>query len=287
MPELAVTPDNRLTEVLDLFVRNNVALNTQQTYGRALQLYFDWLGSSDPFHISFDQAIDYRTYLMAKFSPATSASYLSAVKAFYKLLQGLGHTSLNVWPLVKTPKAPTGSSTRALTDDEMDEVTGTMGEWSHRDKTMLNLLYEAALRRDEVASLPVAALIQGRDGYALQITGKGQKTRLVGITSRLARDIEAIIETDPTREFVFPGRTKGHITPRAINKIMDKAGIHPHQLRHTHITEAHEGGCRLADISMTVGHSDPRTTMRYLDKRNAVSNSTGRIIGRRKVQGAE
>ena len=219
---------------------------------------------------------------MEKYAPATAASYLSAVKALYRLLQGLGHTVLNVWPLVKTPKTPTISTTRALTEDEMNKVADTMAEWSLRDRTMFNLLYEAALRRDEVASLPVAALIEGRDGYLLQITGKGDKTRLVGITSQLARDINAVIAANPLgREWVFPGRFEGHITARAINKIMDKLGIHPHQLRHTHITEAHENGSMLADISNTVGHSDPRTTMRYLDGRNAVVQSTARKVGRR------
>lgn len=282
MTELATLPDSRLSEVLDLFLRNNVALNTQATYGRALELYFEWLGQHDPLHLTFNQAIDYRTHLIEKYSPATAASYLSAVKSFYRLLQGLGYTDLNVWPLVKTPKAPSVSSTRALTEAEMDGVSDTIAQWRHRDRTMLNLLYEAALRRDEVASLPVAALIEGRDGYTLQITGKGDKTRLVGITSQLARDIYAVIAENPVgSEWVFPGRSKGHITPRAINKIMDKVGIHPHELRHTHITEAHENGSMLADISNTVGHSDPRTTMRYLDKRDAVVKSTARTVGRR------
>ena len=42
MTELATLPDCRLSEVLDLFLRNNVALNTQATYGRAIGLYFEW-----------------------------------------------------------------------------------------------------------------------------------------------------------------------------------------------------------------------------------------------------
>lgn len=39
--------------------------------------------------------------------------------------------------------------------------------------------------------------------------------------------------------------------------------VHPHMLRHTHVTTMLDAGVDLKDVQIAARHADPRTTMRY------------------------
>ena len=282
--------NNELTvsSVSDLFLRAYIAPNTASTYGRALQTYLSWLADRNPFEPDPKQAlayaIEYRDHIMSEYSKSTASSYVSAIKAFYKMAKGLGAIQLNVWEMVKVPTPPSISSTRALDHHQLVAAHGSAEALGSRDLLIFRLLYEAALRREEVSSLPADALELTADGYALKIVGKGDKTAMVGISDDLAHAIQKQILDNPKGcKHVFPGYKDGPINPRHINFILDKIdpNIHPHQLRHTHATEAIEGGSDVVDVSRTLRHSSIQTTMRYIDRRNSVTKSTARLIGRK------
>lgn len=286
--------DNELqtvAEISDLFTRAYVSPNTANTYGRALAQYLEWLNGRHPFdsdpRSAMETALQYRDHVMAKYAVASTSSHLAAIKSFYRLAKSLGVITINVWELVKSPTPSQISSTRALSPEKIQSAYVSAEALGPRDLLVFRLLYEAALRREEVATLPAEALEWTSEGYALRITGKGDKTALVGITDDLAHEIQQQILRNPKGcAHVFPGYSGKCISVRHVNTILEKIDpeIHPHQLRHTHATEAIENGNDLIDVSRTLRHSSIQTTMRYVDRRNAIMNSTARKIGRKNCE---
>lgn len=135
---------------------------------------------------------------------------------------------------------------------------------------LIELLYGSGLRASELVSLPRAAASIGRP--LLAITGKGDKQRLVPISSR-ARDALArwlAVSTAETR-WLFPSRT-GHISRIRLYQLVkefaatagiDPARVSPHVLRHAFATHLLEGGADLRTLQTFLGHADIATTQIY------------------------
>ncbi len=278
-----------LTRICDLFTRAYIQPNTAQTYGRALQHYLEWLNGLSPFDGSpeeqMEKALQYREFVIGNFGLSTQATYLSAVKSFHRLAKGIGITPVNVWELVKIPKPPSESTTQVASPDQLERAYRSAEKLGPRQLLVFRLLYEAALRREEVAGLPVSCLCHSAvNGYYLQVTGKGEKTGTIGITDDLAHAIQQEILQHPDSPWLFPGYKGTHIAPRHVNRIIDAIDpeMHPHQLRHTHATEAIEGGEDITIVAETLRHSSIDTTRRYLHRRDAIVKSTARKVGRKK-----
>src|ERR1035438_8564823 len=138
------------------FLRNQVSLNTQGTYGRALDRYRGLCRDSglDPATISLEQAVDYRANVQEHFAESSSALHVSAPKSFYKLLKEIGILQLNIWAAVKAPGAPKTSQTESLDQDQLRALYSKAEHSGQRDLLIVRLLYEAAMRREELASTP-------------------------------------------------------------------------------------------------------------------------------------
>lgn len=261
------------------FLRNQMSLNTQSTYGRALERYFNWCREQgiDPAAITLEQAVDYRQHVSSQFSASSAALHIAALKSFYKLLKDIGVLQLNIWAAVKVPVAPKTSQTKALDQDQLRELYGKAEKSGQRDLLVVRLLYEAAMRREEVSALPKDSLVRGIDGWALLIKGKGDKDVKVGITDDLAHAIAAWAKKTES-PWLFPGRGDKHLDKRQINNIVERFGIHPHQLRHSFVTAGLKQGIPIEDVSRTVRHENIQTTMRYYDERLRVMNSASRKL---------
>lgn len=266
---------------LDLFLRNQTNENTRASYSHALGLFQGWL-SKPLCEVGLDTALQYRDHLAAHYSAATAQQYLSAVKAFYRMLKDLGVLQINVWAVVKGFPVSTVSTTVALTSGETDKVYASVSGWALKERLVIRLLYEAGLRRAEVAGLHAAALQRGPQGWYLKLTGKGSKEAVVGITDSLAEDLKAQT-TLSGGTWVFPGRAdnaSGHVSLRWVNLVVDRLGpdFHPHRFRHSHTTHALLNGVSLQDVSRTLRHASVQTTMRYFSAIEAVERSSARRV---------
>jgi site-specific recombinase XerD len=263
------------------FLANQRSENTRSSYMRALDRYFGWCKQQGitPAAITLNQAIRYRDEVEKEYAASTAALHVSAIKALYKMMHDVGYITLNRWAAVKGPKAPTVSKTEALGTDQVREIYAQAEKEGLRDLLVVRLLYEVPLRREEVADLPKASLRhRGDEGWLLLVKGKGDKTAEVGITDDLAHAITTQIAA-VEGPWIFPGREAGeHLNKRQINRIADKYGFHPHQLRHSFVTNSIKQGIELPDISRTVRHSKITTTMRYFDQRETVRRSASRRL---------
>ena len=139
-----------------------------------------------------------------------------------------------------------------------------------RNLALLELLYGSGLRASELVSLPRRAFRPGQPFLILR--GKGDKERLVPVSSRAERGGRALVGASwPDGAWLFPSRT-GHLSRVRLFQILRalaaEAGIapervSPHVLRHAFATHLLAGGADLRALQTLLGHADIATTQIY------------------------
>ena len=126
------------------------------------------------------------------------------------------------------------------------------------------LLY-TGLRVSEFVALNRSDVHIGeRSGQVIVRDGKGGIARTVPLPSEaryhLRRYLESREDDDPA---LFLSNFKKRISIRAVQRIFEKLGVHPHMLRHTYGRELVSSGIDIATVAELMGHSDVNVTRRY------------------------
>ncbi len=137
-----------------------------------------------------------------------------------------------------------------------------------RDKAILELMYSSGLRVSEVSNLSVKDFKKNK---SIKVLGKGNKERVLPITSRAFDVINKYIEhsrnifvNEKSESFLFLGVRGGQLSDREIRRIVKlRVGTFPHSLRHTFATHLLDGGADLRIVQELLGHNDPSTTQIY------------------------
>jgi len=156
-----------------------------------------------------------------------------------------------------------------------------------RDRVALGLMSNGMLRRSEAAGVRFAD-IRTRDRFRiLEVTGKGDKTRLIKLAAGLALDIEKLEELLGSGHVLRPilkrsTRPPGYtrfgdyfvgesISSQSLYNLVRRYGkmigipdLQPHDLRRTAAGLAYRGGVPIEQISLTLGHENMMTTINYL-----------------------
>ncbi len=212
----------------------------------------------------------------ADLAPSTVARRSAALRRFYRFLvddslreddpsAALPQPSLQR-PL---PRVLEAADVEALFADA--EHRAASGEpLALRNVAILELLYGSGLRASELISLPRAAL--RKEQPFLILLGKGQKERLVPISTRAEQAVARWLEHVPKdSRWLFPGG-KSHLSRvrlfQLVREVAGKAGIapdriSPHVLRHAFATHLLAGGADLRVLQALLGHADIATTQIY------------------------
>ena len=206
---------------------------------------------------------------------STLARRSAALRRFYGFLQEEGLRADNPGAALPRPRQ-VRPLPRILDRDDVDamfrvaEDKASSGEpTALRNLALLELLYGSGLRATELVSLPRRALRKGQP--FLIIRGKGDKERLVPVSSRAAEAVERWSATLMDGQWLFPSRA-GHISRVRLFQIMRTmaaaAGIapervSPHVLRHAFATHLLAGGADLRALQTLLGHADIATTQIY------------------------
>jgi site-specific recombinase XerD len=162
---------------------------------------------------------------------------------------------------------------RVLSQAEVHKLLRCAANYEHR--VLLMTLYATGLRVGELVRLGVADIDSQRMVILVE-RGKGNKQRLVPLSSTLLVELRRWWQTHRDPVWLFPGREQGRplqvsTVQRACQKAVEraelKAGISPHTLRHTFATELLEAGIDLPSIQKILGHSSLSTTAVYLHVR--------------------
>jgi len=181
---------------------------------------------------------------------------------------------------------------------QLVKLTDTQTLIGKRDRALISLLLCTGIREAELCSLHVNDLKKHLGGeLALHVRhGKGAKERLIpygeliwGLNYTLHWLESANIASDAVFRGFYRGGKRIRPTPltkRAINQILDKYPImvsgeiqtvKPHDLRRTYARLLYESGMDLLAIRDNLGHSDTRTTLRYIGTMDVVARKPRNI----------
>lgn len=229
-------------------------------------------------------ALRYRGALLgAGLAPATVNRRLAALRSVVKLARLLGRVS---WALevpgveataYRDTRGPGVAGFRAM----LGAVSARGDAKGLRDRALLRLMFDMALRRGEVAGLDVEHY--DRAAGTLSILGKKRRERVrltVPVPTRQA--LEAWLRSrgeEPGPLFVALDRASGasssRLTGRSVARIVAAAGqaggvgvVRPHGLRHAAITHMLEAtGGNVSQVARFSRHRDVRTVELYNDNR--------------------
>jgi integrase/recombinase XerD len=203
---------------------------------------------------------------------------IAALKAFFKFLAVENYIPRNVARHLslprrrrKLPKALGGDHVRRLLQPVPDPTPA-----DHCDQAILELAYSSGLRLEELRTLRLENL--NLESGFLQVTGKGNKQRIVPVGTEAVRALETYLaKARPalvrphspgavfltTRGTAFAQKTMwNRIHRRAVRAGFDPA-VTPHMLRHSFATHLLENGADLRVIQELLGHAQISTTEIY------------------------
>lgn len=263
-----------------LDVERGLASTTQISYQQDLMSFQAWLTSQKRTTFPEDFVV-IQAFLKKQNDtkePASVSRMISALRKFYRFLLREGAVKTDPMTKIDTPKKAQHLPAK-LSGPEIDalmakpNVTKPLGL---RDRAIFELMYATGLRVSELIGLRMDQLHLAMN--LLQVTGKGDKERLVPISpqatewvNRYLRDArpQLIKQQQPKAVFVnFHGHA---LTRQAIWKNLKayiasvgiQKDVTPHTLRHSFATRLLENGADLRVVQELLGHSDISTTQIY------------------------
>ena len=213
-----------------------------------------------------------------RITPRSQARILSGVRSFFKFLLLDGFIDADPTELLVSPHVR-NALPDVLSTAEVDRLEASidLSKWEgQRNRAIIEVLFSCGLRVSELVNLKLSNLYV--EEKFVRVTGKGDKERLVPISSRALDELNAwfadrnaMCIKPGEEDYVFLNRRGAHLT-RTMILIMIKrqavaAGItktiSPHTLRHSFATALLESGADLIAIQAMMGHEDIATTEIY------------------------
>jgi integrase/recombinase XerC len=308
--ELVVVPNHSDT-LWEEFLRLQLKPSTRREYGKAIN-YFCRAMAADRSPTTFLQeflelpkkeailmALEWRQRLMNEGkSAATINQRLSALKSLveYALRRDACSFSLSE---IKSLKSQPYKDTRGVPVNDYRQILAQVDrttDMGRRDYGILRLLWDIALRREEIVTLNLNDYLpkEGR----LMVLGKGQiDQQSIDLNSQVMEALDEWVafraglwfspkngsERDSALFLSCNGRRlAGTDIFRILKSYAEPAGvkISPHRVRHSAITaylDASDGNIRTAQSLSR--HKDPRTLMIYDDNRHQLQRQATRDLG--------
>jgi site-specific recombinase XerD len=174
-----------------------------------------------------------------------------------------------------------------LSRDEVDAMeTAAVTE---RDRLIIRLLADTGMRVGELCTLSAASVVQRDRRVFLNVTGKGDNSRLVPLPPPLVRRLERYLRSRPkdtSSPYIFLSLRRarhGDYEALTTSGVLDviksqayRAGIskrvYPHLFRHSFATEALRSGMNPIQLAQILGHTSLRMierTYSHLDQTDA------------------
>lgn len=221
----------------------------------------------NPLDVTASQIETYRLFLLQQkhHAPATVNLKMNALKSFFAHMKP-GCMIMGSFKPMKTPKfLPV-----VLTREEVEKLIAAEKNLKH--KAVIMLIYSCGLRLSECIALKPIHIESARMKVRV-VQGKGAKDRYTVLSDRALTVLREYVREFKPKEWLFEGYVKGiPYCRRTISKIITNAArkaklgknVTPHTLRHSFATHLMEAGIALPIIQKMLGHSNLKTTMRYV-----------------------
>ena len=264
-----------------LKLERNLSPNTIEAYRNDLR----WLLAYVNFHglkveeVKLEDLDNFSASLHdQRITPRSQARILSGVRSFFKFLLLDGFIDADPTELLVSPHVR-NALPDVLSTAEVDRLEASidLSKWEgQRNRAIIEVLFSCGLRVSELVNLKLSNLYA--EEKFVRVTGKGDKERLVPISSRALDELNAwfadrnAMRIKPGEEdYVFLNRRGAHLTRTMILIMIKryaveaaiKKTISPHTLRHSFATSLLEGGADLRAIQAMLGHESIGTTEIY------------------------
>jgi integrase/recombinase XerD len=275
--------------LISVYLRTLSSPQTIKTYNTELRMFLSYLEGEIGKGLEELTAEDlslYREHLIKTYASATAAKKLAALRRFLIFTYMAGATAVNPEALrffAKSPRVRQDPSYNVLTEDELSRMLSAARKTNYRDYVLLAVMAGCGLREAEVVDVRIGDFQDvGRGEILLRVRGKGDKVRNVSLSPELWQLVQRFVLLTrrsfnshlDARKPVFLSRVgiDKTLTTRSVQNIVKKyvraanitKAISPHSIRHTVGTNMALNEAPLLVIQQFLGHSDPKTTMRYI-----------------------
>lgn len=253
---------------------NGKAIRTQQSYGRALRKFTEFLGHS-PEQATEDQLRQYLLYIVEhkRWQSSTVNVAQQALKLFFRITCPRDWSVLKLARVQVEQKLPT-----VISIGETQTLLKLIDKPSM--KCFFLAVYSMGLRLQEALNLNVQDIDSKRMLVHVH-RGKGAKDRLVPLPQSTLEELRNYWKTHRNPVWLFPAEGRDHkLAPTATQPMSessvqntikavlkqlnwDQRGISPHTLRHCYATHLLEAGVNLKLIQKYLGHKHLTSTMIY------------------------
>lgn len=230
-------------------------------YRENLARYLSWL-QSEQLQI-FDEG-SYRRYVLylrkQNITNVTIATYIRAVKVFYKWCYQMKHIDKDLTEYVKLPRSDQ-RVIEPLFNDEVAKIDAYLErtELYKRNYIIFHLMLDCGLRRGEVIALKPEN-IDFIHGCIIVNQTKSKLPRAVPIPEVLQNRYSFFRE-------LFRNEVTEDMVKTLFNRIKKRTGltkVHPHLLRHTFATSFIAQGGNMELLRIYLGHTDYNITRQYI-----------------------
>lgn len=284
---------NDFLEYLD--IEKGLSNKSQETYGRFLKKFSDWLKSQNlekllPHELTEEHIWKYRVFLSQSFSKSTKEPIKRSTQNYYLIsLRNLLNyfTSRNIQSLpaekIKLTKGKEDKAIKFLSLEQLEKLLlapDSKNITGLRDRAILETFFSTGMRIAELVSinreqLKITPITKDLE---ISITGKGSRIRTVYFSERAIKALRNYFETRKDKEkalfinYSGPKSQNGkRLSARAIENLVKKysilAGVPitttPHVLRHTFATDLLNKGVDIRNVQEFLGHRNIATTQIY------------------------
>lgn len=267
-----------LTEFRTAILARGLSVRTRNAYIRDLRLC---MATTDKPLTTWDKADVYHCLESAQSqgkNPRTISRMLASLRQFFLWQIGNEVRLDNPCQDIKNPKV-TKSLPKTLSEADITRLLDTPNITTVRglrDKAMLEVMYACGLRVSELVNLSLEQ-VNLNAGW-LQITGKGNKTRLIPLGEYAQNALQdylirrgELLSGKSDCQAVFLTEQGGYMTRHNFWHMIKKyailadinTDISPHTLRHAFATHLVNHGADLRSVQLLLGHSDLSTTQIY------------------------
>jgi site-specific recombinase XerD len=283
-------PDSALTLAVAGFLATCRSSNTQAAYRTDLDHIAAWCRGRGRLDLLSVDAVDIARYRseceIAGASPATIARRLSAIASFsaYNAKCGTANAGALIATDIARPALASTSTAQLLSDTDADALLAAAHSTGPRSAVAIGLLMLDGLKVGEVVRAD-----------ATDVRGRPPNTTL-GLRTNPPRQIALHPETGAAIAKYVGRRRHGPLLlserrgrpPKRLTRfgldylvkqVAQSAGLDQtvsgNTLRRRYVRAAHTHGTDIDTIRRNTGHTDPRTTLRYLSREQDLNDSEG------------
>lgn len=267
-----------------LEVERNFSSHTIRAYSSDITAFLLWLDEKSLTEIKYSNIKEYLLFIYKfNYSKTTLSRKISAIRTFYKYLYRERITNSNPVVGINSPKKQK-KLPEVLSEHEIEQILNQVDistPSGFRNRTILELLYATGMRISELCSLTFQNL--NLENSEITVFGKGQKERIVLISTRAKNFLEDYINTarvlvakgyqvnQNLNSPLFINNTGYKVQPQTVRMVLHKImqelklpkNVTPHKFRHSFATKMLDNGADLRIVQELLGHASITNTQIY------------------------